>query len=154
VGAAWAAPVVRIGAAVACLGSLLALVAGLGRTTLAMARERDLPGWLASVDRRHQVPDHAQTLVAVAVGLLVLTADVRGVIGFSSFGVLTYYAVANASALTQDTVHRRWPRALQVLGLVGCSTLVVTLPIGSVVAGGTVFAVGLLGRLAVVRRRR
>ena len=43
VGAAWASPVVRIGAAVASLGSLLALLAGVGRTGLAMAREGDLP---------------------------------------------------------------------------------------------------------------
>ena len=37
-GAAWSVPVVRVGAAVASLGSLLALIAGIGRTTLAMAR--------------------------------------------------------------------------------------------------------------------
>ena len=37
-----------------------------------------------------------------AVAILVLTTDLRGAIGFSSFGVLTYYAVANASAFTQD----------------------------------------------------
>lgn len=42
-GWAWAAPVVRIGAAAASLGALLALIAGIGRTSLAMAREGDLP---------------------------------------------------------------------------------------------------------------
>ncbi|HAN25325.1 MAG TPA: amino acid permease, partial [Microbacterium ginsengisoli] len=36
----WANPVVRVSAAAASLGALLALVAGIGRTTLAMARER------------------------------------------------------------------------------------------------------------------
>ena len=45
-GAAWAAPLVRVGAAVASLGALLALIAGLGRTGLAMARNGDLPRWL------------------------------------------------------------------------------------------------------------
>src|SRR3954451_7527369 len=35
-GAAWSVPVVRVGAAIASLGSLLALIAGIGRTTLAM----------------------------------------------------------------------------------------------------------------------
>jgi APA family basic amino acid/polyamine antiporter len=69
------------------------------------------------------------------------------VIGFSSFGVLLYYAVANASAWTQDTADRRWPRALQAIGLAGCLTLVVTLPPASVVAGVVVLALGLLGRL-------
>ena len=46
VGADWAVPLVDVGAAVASLGALLALIAGIGRTTLAMAREGDLPRWL------------------------------------------------------------------------------------------------------------
>ena len=45
----WVVPLVGVGAATAALGALLALVAGVGRTSLAMARERDLPGWLAAV---------------------------------------------------------------------------------------------------------
>src|ERR1700760_3753756 len=40
-------PVVRVGAAVAALGSLLALMLGVSRTTLAMARDRHLPHTLA-----------------------------------------------------------------------------------------------------------
>src|SRR5690606_28583685 len=38
--------VVRMGAAAASLGALLALMTGIGRTTLAMARGGDLPRWL------------------------------------------------------------------------------------------------------------
>ncbi|MGA9747030.1 MAG: APC family permease, partial [Nocardioides sp.] len=110
VGAGWAEPVVRVGAAAASLGALLALLAGVGRTTLAMARERDLPGWLDSVDERHRVPDHAQVAIGVVVVALVLVADLRGAIGFSSFGVLLYYFVANAAALRQPAAERRWPR--------------------------------------------
>ena len=153
VGAAWAEPLVRVGAAVASLGALLALIAGIGRTGLAMARNGDLPRWLASVDPRASVPDHAELAVAIAVGALVLTTDLRGAIGFSSFGVLTYYAIANASAFTQTEADRRWPRALNVLGLVGCLVLVATLPVSSVVAGIVVLAVGLAGRAVVLRRR-
>ena len=69
--------------------------------TLAMARNHDLPGFLDGVHPRHQVPHRAEVAVGLVVGLLVLTTDLRGVIGFSSFGVLLYYAVANASAFTQ-----------------------------------------------------
>ncbi|KQX69953.1 APC family permease [Angustibacter sp. Root456] len=153
-GAAWAVPVVRIGAAAASLGALLALLAGVGRTTLAMARERDLPGPLASVDLRHHVPDRAQLAIGAVVVVLVLTSDLRGVIGFSSCGVLIYYAVANLSAVRQPAAQRRWPRALQLVGLVGCLVLVVTLPSASVLAGLGVLAVGVLGRLVVLRHRR
>ena len=146
-------PVVRVGAALASLGALLALIAGIGRTSLAMARERDLPGWLAAVHPRYQVPHHAEIALAAVVGVLVLTTDLRGVIGFSSFGVLLYYAIANASAYTQPREQRRWPRALNVLGLAGCLVLAASLPLPSVLTGAAVLAAGLLARL-VLRRRR
>jgi len=152
VGAAWAKPVVRIGAAVASLGSLLALIAGLGRTSLAMARNRDLPRWLAAVHPRFEIPHHAELAVGAAVSVLVLTTDLRGAIGFSSFGVLVYYAVANASAFTQAGVQRRWPRWLNVAGCAACVVLVATLPLSAVLAGIVVFAVGLAGR-ALQRHR-
>ncbi|HEY7018672.1 MAG TPA: APC family permease [Gaiellaceae bacterium] len=150
-GAAWSVPVVRVGAAIASLGALLALIAGIGRTSLAMARNGDLPGWLAAVHPRHRVPGHAELAVAAVVSVLVLTTDLRGAIGFSSFGVLTYYAIANASAYTQPGERRRWPRALNVVGLVACAVLVVTLPVSAVVAGVAVLAVGLVGRLLLRR---
>jgi APA family basic amino acid/polyamine antiporter len=152
VDADWAVPLVGVGAAVASLGALLALIAGIGRTTLAMAREGDLPRWLASVHPRYRVPDHAEVAVAAAVTLLVLTTDLRGAIAFSSFGVLTYYAIANASAWTQRGEWRRWPRALNAVGLVGCVTLVATLPVRAVGVGLAMFAAGLAWRM-IIRRR-
>jgi APA family basic amino acid/polyamine antiporter len=139
-------PVVRIGAALASLGALLALMTGIGRTSLAMARERDLPRWLGAVHRRYRVPHRAEIGLAAVVTALVLTTDLRGALGFSSFGVLVYYAVANASAFTQPAQDRRWPRALQVIGLVGCLTLAFSLPASAVLTGLAVLAVGLLGR--------
>ncbi|MCX2728954.1 APC family permease [Saccharopolyspora sp. NFXS83] len=145
--------VVRIGAAAASLGALLALIAGVGRTSLAMARQRDLPGSLAAVHPRYQVPHRAELTVAAIVIALVLTTDLRGAIGFSSFGVLVYYAIANAAAFAQPPEHRRWPRALNVLGVLGCLTLAATLPPTAVLAGLAVFAIGLLGRL-ITRRLR
>lgn len=154
VGAAWAEPLVRIGAVLASAGALLALIAGVGRTALAMAREADLPRMLAGVDPRFGVPRHAQVAVGAAVVLLVCTTDLRGAIGFSSFGVLTYYAVANAAAFTQRGDDRRHRRALNVAGLIGCIVLVATLPVESVVAGLAMFAVGLGARWVVVSRRR
>ncbi|SNT44687.1 basic amino acid/polyamine antiporter, APA family [Asanoa hainanensis] len=148
------APVVRIGGAVAALGALLALIAGIGRTTLAMARNHDLPGWLSAVHPRYRVPHHAEVALAVVVSVVVATVDLRGAIGFSSFGVLVYYAVANASAFTQPREDRRWPRWLNVLGVAGCLTLVATLPWQSVIAGAVMFAIGLGGRALILAHRR
>jgi APA family basic amino acid/polyamine antiporter len=147
-------PVVAVGGTLASLGALLALIAGIGRTTLAMARNRDLPSWLAAVHPRYHVPHHAEIALGVIVGVLAATVDLRGAIGFSSFGVLIYYTIANASAFTQPRAQRRWPRALNVCGVVGCLLLAVTLPWQSVVVGFGVFAVGLAGHAIAMRQRR
>ena len=133
-------PVVRAGAAVAALGSLLALVLGVSRTTLAMARDRHLTVALAAVHPRFQVPHRAELAVGAVVAVLAATVDVRGAIGFSSFGVLAYYAVATASAWTLDPAPSA--RAVPAVGLVGCAVLAFALPWSSVVAGTAVLAVG------------
>ena len=152
-GTAWPVVAARIGAAGAALGALLAMVAGVGRTTLAMARTGDLPGWLAAVHPRFKVPHRAELAVGAVVCVLVVTTDLRGAIGFSSFGVLLYYLVANLSALRQDPTQRRYPRALAVTGAVGCVVIAATLPVGSVVAGTVVLAVGLVYRWLRLRIR-
>lgn len=155
-GWAWAQPVVQAGAAIAALGALLALIAGIGRTALAMARDRELPVALATVHPRFHVPWVAEVVVALAVVGLILVADLRGAIGFSSFGVLVYYLVANLAAMTQPVEDRRVPRSLSVAGAIGCVVLVVTLPLPSIVGGIAVFAVGALVRVLArsARRRR
>jgi APA family basic amino acid/polyamine antiporter len=142
----WVQPLVRIGAALASLGALLALIAGLGRTSLAMAREGDLPRWLSAVHPRYKVPHRAEATLAVAVCAIILVADLREAIGFSSFGVLVYYLIANLAAFSQDGSDRIYPKALQMLGAVGCTVLVATLPFISVVAGVIMFAVGIAYR--------
>jgi basic amino acid/polyamine antiporter, APA family len=147
------APVVRLGGSLAALGALLALLAGVGRTALAMARERDLPAPLAAVHPRFRTPYRAEAAAGIAAAVLVLSVDLRSSIGFSSFGVLLYYAVANAAAFTQRPPHRRYPRVLQVVGLAGCLTLVVTLPPVAVGAGVAVFVAGALYRILARRAR-
>ena len=142
------------GAALASLGSMLNLVAGLSRTGLAMAREGDLPRALEAVSARTSVPWVAQLAAAAVVIVLLLSADVLTVVGFSSFGVLVYYAVANlaASTLTERAV--RAPRWLNLAGALLCLLLACTLPWVSVLVMLGVFAVGLAGRAMVVWRRR
>lgn len=148
-GWAWANPLVAVAAVLAAAGAMLNLMTGIGRTCLAMARHGDLPAPLAAVDPRHSVPRTAELILAAVVIVLVLVGDVRTVIGFSSFGVLLYYLVANLAAYTQDAAHRRFPRALQVVGAVLCLALVATLPWVSIVVGLAVYAVGALVRLAL-----
>ena len=149
-GWSWLVPVVRVGAAVAALGSLLALVLGVSRTTFAMARDRYLPGALDAVHPRYGVPHRAELAVGAVVIAVVLVADVRGAIGFSSVTVLAYYAITNTSALTLD--RSRGTRLVPVLGLVGCLVVAISLPRTSTIAGFGVLAVGALWWL--VRSRR
>jgi APA family basic amino acid/polyamine antiporter len=139
-------PSVRIGGAVASAGVLLSLMAGVGRTTLAMARDRELPHALAGVHPRYQVPHRAELLLGALVVGIVAVADVRGAIGFSSFAILTCYAIANAAAFTLPGPGRRWLRLLTVLGATGCVVLALTLPTATVLTGAAVLALGLLAR--------
>lgn len=136
------APVVRVGAAIAAAGVLLSLLAGVSRTGLSMARRRELPSWLDAVHPRHRTPYRAEVAAAVLVCVIVAVADLRGAIGFSSFGVLTYYALANASAWTLSDAERRWPRRLAGLGVGLCVLLAFTLPALSVAGGIALLATG------------
>jgi APA family basic amino acid/polyamine antiporter len=127
------------------------LILGVSRTVFAMARDRHLPGGLDAVSAR-SVPYRAEIAVGVMVTVLVLTVDLRGAIGFSSFGVLVYYAIANASALTLRPDEGPPWRPVPVVGLAGCVLLAATLPVRSVLAGLAVFAVGLT--VWLLRRHR
>ena len=138
-------PVVRIAATVAYVGALLALILGVSRTSLAMARDRHLPHALSAVHPRYASPHRAELAVGLAVTVLVLLLDVRGAIGFSSFAVLVYYAIANASAFTLGR------RVIPVLGFIGCVVLAFALPWQSVAAGVGVVALGAVAYAVTAR---
>ena len=130
------APVVRVGGVVAAVRSLLALILGVSRTTLAMARDRHLPYALAAVHPRFDSPHRAELAVGFVVAVLAATVDLREAIGFSSFAVLLYYAIANAAAFTLRG------KVIPVLGFLGCVVLAFALPMTSVLAGLSVVALG------------
>lgn len=149
----WAAALVRLGAAAACLGALLAVFAGIGRTAFAMARTGDLPRGLDAVHPRFATPYRAELLVGAVVIVLILLVDLRSAIGFSSFGVLLYYVVANVAAFRQTREHRRYPRAVSVFGAVGCVVLMFTLPPASVLVGSAVVLLGFAARAVLTPRQ-
>lgn len=139
-GASALVPVVTTAAAVAALGSLLSLILGVSRTTLAMARDRHFPKQLAAVHPRFAVPHRAELAVGAVVAAIAAVADVRAAIGFSSFAVLLYYSVTNASAWTLEESPVR--RAVPAVGFAGCLLLAAFLPVSSVLAGVAVIAAG------------
>lgn len=135
------------GAAAAIAGALLGLLSGIGRTFLAMSREGDLPRFFDHTHPRTKVPHRVELLLGVVLTVVLLVADLRGAIGFSSFGVLLYYFVANVAAHTQDDEHRRHHKAWQAFGALLCLVLVATLPWQSILTGLAVLGVGVLWRL-------
>lgn len=139
-----AAPVVRFGAAIASLGVLLSLLAGVSRTIFAMSRRRELPTFLDAVHPAHRTPHRAELAAGVVVAAIVSFADLRGAVGFSSFAVLAYYALANASAWTVLPEQRRWPRWTAGFGAIGCVLLAFTLPPEAVLGGLVLLTVGSL----------
>ncbi|HEX6946345.1 MAG TPA: amino acid permease [Acidimicrobiia bacterium] len=138
----WVGPAVRVGATVASLGVLLSLLAGVSRTMFAMARDGHLPVVLGRVHPRHQTPYWAEVVAAVVVLGVVLSWDLARAVGFSAFNVLVYYGLANLSAFRQTDADRRWPRWLQIVGLVGCGILAGSLPLSSIVWGVATLAYG------------
>jgi basic amino acid/polyamine antiporter, APA family len=148
------APVVRIGAGIAALGVLLNLLPGISRTSLAMARNHELPHWFAHIHRQRSLPLRAELTIAAVVIVLIAVLDLRSAIGVSGVAVLTYYAITNAAALTLPARHRRWPRSLGVVGLLGCLVLIATLPRGVVATGLITLAVGVVARLIAKRASR
>ncbi len=147
------APVVRIGACLASLSVLLSLMAGVSRTTFAMAANRDLPHFLSAVHEVHKVPYRAELMVGLIVAVVVSLADLRAAIGFSSFAILIYYAIANIAAWTLGKEQRLWPRWMSAMGLISCVTVALSLPRISVIGGLILFGIGLLVYFAIHQRQ-
>ncbi|MEC5183684.1 APA family basic amino acid/polyamine antiporter [Cryobacterium sp. MP_3.1] len=138
--------IVRVLAAIACLGSLAGILAGLSRTGLAMARGGDLPGALGRVSPTLNTPVSAEVAMGLVAVLGVLLLDAARLVGFSACAVLVYYAIAHLAALRQPAEQRWLPRWVQYLGVAGCLLLALTLPWPGVVAAFGWLALGLVGR--------
>jgi APA family basic amino acid/polyamine antiporter len=138
--------ITRVLAAIACLGSLAGILAGLSRTGLAMAREGDLPGALGRISPIRRSPMTAEVTIGLVAVAGVLLLDPAQLVGFSACAVLVYYAIAHLAALRQPSPERWLPRWVQYLGIAGCLLLAVTLPWPGVLAAALWLALGLLAR--------
>jgi APA family basic amino acid/polyamine antiporter len=115
-------------AVLASLGSLMTVLAGLSRVTLAMARDGNLPKPLAAVWSVTSSPARAELSVAGIAVVLVLSVEPLWLVGASAGSVLLYYAIAHWSALRQPASERLLWRVVPWCGLVGCVVVVATLP--------------------------
>ncbi|MFW2513095.1 APC family permease [Demequina sp. SO4-13] len=124
--------VVTVTAALAVGGAMLAVMAGAGRTAMAMARQGDLPRSLA-----HQAgsgaPVRAEAVIAIAAVALVWSPGVDLIL-VSVATILAYYAVANIAAMAQRRAGRT--AALRVPVIVSAAGLLGSLVLGSVALWG------------------
>jgi APA family basic amino acid/polyamine antiporter len=90
------------------------------------------------------VPHRAEIAVGAVAAVLAATADLRGAIGFSSFAVLVYYAIANACAFTLRPEEGPPPKVIPVFGVLGCVGLAFALPAMSIIVGASVLAAGMM----------
>lgn len=145
-GPGWAALLGAI-AAVAAGGAMVALLAGLGRTAMAMARQQDLPAPLMRVNARG-VPALAEAMTASGAVVLAWTVDLAFALAMSSVAVLTYYAVANASAFAARTRDKAFPvpRALAGTGVLACMVLAASLDRRAIMGAGAIALVAVTVR--------
>jgi len=94
------------------------------------------------VHRARKIPHYSELGVGLIVATAVLFLDLRASIGFSSFAILVYYAIANAAAFTLPSPQRRWPRWMAVAGGLSCLLLALNLPLVSVLSGAALFGCG------------
>jgi APA family basic amino acid/polyamine antiporter len=145
--------VIRITAAVACLGSLLSVLAGLSRTALAMSRDGELPGRLSRISERTATPVLAEFVVAMVGIAAVLLLDPARLVGVSACAVLGYYGIAHLAAIGRARHLGVRPPVLAFLGLLGCAALAFSTPWQSIV-GVAVLGLVALGVRGVTRLAR
>jgi APA family basic amino acid/polyamine antiporter len=143
---------VAIFAALAGLGSLLALLAGMTRTAAVMADDGELSR-VFRIRLKNGVPIVAEVVIALFVGILVLSGSVVLTIGLSSFAVLSYYAIANLAAFRQPKAESGRPKWLNLIGLASCLLLALSVPAQGLIVGVAVLALLLFLRWGLVKLR-
>jgi APA family basic amino acid/polyamine antiporter len=85
-------------------------------------------------------------MIAVGSSSLVFVGDLSSVIGFSSFSVIFYYALAHLSALGQPRAERLLSPAVQILGFALCLLLAISVPGPAVIVSTLILVVAIVTR--------
>jgi APA family basic amino acid/polyamine antiporter len=145
--------VVVLVAASACLGSLLSLLAGISRTSEAMAQDGELPKMVSIRSNRFNSPWVADLFIFALASLLLISGDLTWTIGISSFCVLVYYAIANFAAFRQVPASQLPPKVLALLGGVFCLILALSVPIEALVLATVVLSLTVAVRASLIKMK-
>jgi len=128
--------------------------AATSRLLFAMARDRQLPSFLARVNERHRVPANATFLVAfVSLGLGIWMSQrengITELVGLINFGAMTAFLALHVSVVWWYAVKqssRDWWRHLiaPAIGFAILAAVVYNAKIGAQIVGGIWFGVGVL----------
>lgn len=139
-------------AAVAALGSLLALLAGMSRTAATMAEDGELPRVFATKSRNGS-PWLVELFIAMIAIILASSGSFYLTIGLSSFAVLTYYAIANLAAYRQPHREAGRSKVWNILGLLLCLAIAFSVPLEGLVLGIAVLLVAMFLRWGLSKFR-
>lgn len=144
---------VAVVASIAALGSLLALLAGMSRTGAQMAVDEELPK-VFSRRLKNQSPWLSELAVSALVILLVMVGSVVFAIGISSFAILFYYSIANYAAFRQPESESSRLKIFNVLGLLLCVVIGISVPAQSLMTGASLLVLGLFIRWGIASWKR
>lgn len=139
-------------AALAGLGSLLALLAGMSRTAAEMAFDRELPRAF-QIKLKNDAPVVSELVIASLAILLTFFGSILLSLGISSFCVLLYYAITNLAAFRQPVIETNRPKFLNLAGLALCLLLALSVPIEGILAGALLLVLILCLRWGLRRIR-
>lgn len=139
-------------AALAGLGSLLALLAGMSRTAAEMAFDRELPRAF-QIRLKNDAPVVSELVIASLAILLTFFGSILLSLGISSFCVLLYYAITNLAAFRQPVIETNRPKFLNLAGLALCLLLALSVPIEGILAGALLLVLILCLRWGLRRIR-
>ena len=118
---------ITICSTIATSSVLLALLPGISRVFVAMARDKNIPGLFKTIHPVHNSPYLADLSVLILVVVGVLYLNVVDSIKLSAFFILIYYSITNLSILKLQKNKRLFPSFFALYGLTTCLILCVSL---------------------------
>jgi basic amino acid/polyamine antiporter, APA family len=130
-GSRYAVILVAIGALAATSSVLLTEIMGISRIVFSMSRNNQLPKLLSKLHSNFGTPYFAIIAAGILMGILALFVNFKQIIELSSFGLLSYYAITNLSALfmkrEETGIMNNLSRLRALIGLVACVALMIIL---------------------------
>ena len=108
------------GSSIAMTSVFLALMPGISRIYVAMARDGILPSALSTIHKKYNSAYISEVLVLVTVIIGIYQLNVIDSIKLSSFFILIYYAITNLSVIRLEKGERIYTVAIAYYGLFMC----------------------------------